>query len=242
MKTSIKKTFSKKSIKGASLTEFIIVTPVAILFVFGIIQAGLLYMAKLTLNNAVFMAARHGANNNANKLSMRTSLAKGLIPFYIDAFNKPDVSSMTAAMAKSTADVFGNPLHMGDAFKVISPSDSMYQRYGLNSPAGTYIPNDNLEYRDATARSSSEGQISIRDANILKIKFTYAYDIKKVPLMATIFRRIMCGGFDGSVDVWKNNSIIGLGLDPGNCIYYAAGTMPIVSYATVQMQSNPIKN
>jgi hypothetical protein len=238
MRNRIKKNFIKKALKGASLTEFIIVTPVAILFVFGIIQTGLVYMAKLTLNNAVFLAARHGATNNANETSMKTSLAKGLIPFYIDAFNKPDVASMTTAMAKSSADVFVNPLNK---FQTISPSDSMYQRYGLNSPGGRYIPNDNLEYRDATARSSSEGQISIRDANILKIKFTYAYDIKKVPLMETIFRRIMCGGFDGDVDAWKNNSIVGLGLDSGNCIYYLAGTMPIVAYATVQMQSNPIK-
>jgi TadE-like protein len=229
----------RKRQSGASLTEFVIVTPIAILLVFGIIQTGLIYMAKSTLNNAVFMAARHGANNHANENSMKLSLAKGLIPFYIDAFNKPDVGSMTAAMGKSTLAVF-NPLL--NEFKIISPNTAMYKRYGINSPAGRYIPNDNLEYRDAGVGVQDGERISIRDANILKIKFTYAYDITKVPLMATILRRIMCGGLDGSVDAWKNNSLTGaVGYDFGNCKYYLAGTIPIVSYATVQMQSNPVQ-
>lgn len=227
----------RKYFFGASLTEFVIVTPIAILFVFGIIQTGLIYMAKSTLNNAVFMAARHGANNNANENSMKISLAKGLIPFYIDAFNKPDVASMTVAMGKSTAAVF-NPLLNLNQFERISPSPAMYKKYGINSPAGRYIPNDNLEYRDASVRTEGAERISIRDANILKIKFTYAYDIKKVPLMAIILRRIMCIGFDGDVEAWKNNS---LGYDRDNCFYYTRGFIPIVSYATVQMQSNAIQ-
>lgn len=229
--------FKLKNIKGASLTEFVIVTPIAILFVFCIIQAGLLYMAKLTLNNAVFMAARHGANNNASKSEIKDSLAKGLIPFYINAFEQPTVATMGEALVKAKLDLL-NPA-FPEPLDRISPSVAMFATYGINGPAGRYIPNDNLEYRDANPRTSSDGQISIRDANILKIKVTYAYDIDKVPLMATLLRRVMCTGFfdKGGVNAWSASNIAGF--DTGNCRYYLLKKLPIVAYATVQIQSNP---
>lgn len=237
MSTRSKKYFRFKAIKGASLTEFVIVTPIAILFVFCIIQAGLLYMAKLTLNNAVFMAARHGANNHAKESEIKDSLAKGLIPFYIDAFSKPDATSMGIAYGKAKLALI-NPLNFNKV-EIISPSPAMYATYGINSPAGRYIPNDNLEYRDANPRTSADGQISIRDANILKIKVTYAYDIDKVPLMAILLRRLMCTGFvnNGSVDAWSASNL--QGYDIPSCAYYINKKLPIVAYATVQMQSNP---
>lgn len=236
MSTRSKKYLNFKTIKGASLTEFVIVTPIAILFVFCIIQAGLLYMAKLTLNNAVFMAARHGANNHAKKSEIKDSLAKGLIPFYIDAFSKPDATSMGIAYGKAKLAL---SLETFNKVDIISPSPAMYATYGINSPTGRYIPNDNLEYRDANPRTSADGQLSIRDANILKIKVTYAYDIDKVPLMATLLRRIMCTGFvsKGSVDAWSASNLAGYDID--NCEYYLIKKLPIVAYATVQMQSNP---
>jgi TadE-like protein len=237
MSTRSKKYFSFKTIKGASLTEFVIVTPIAILFVFCIIQAGLLYMAKLTLNNAVFMAARHGANNHAKESEIKDSLAKGLIPFYIDAFSKPDVASMGIAYGEAKLALI-NPLNF-NKIEIISPSPAMYATYGINSPTGRYIPNDNLEYRDANPRTSADGQISIRDANILKIKVTYAYDINKVPLMATLLRRVMCTGFvdKGSIGAWSASNL--QGYDVPSCAYYLNKKLPIVAYATVQMQSNP---
>lgn len=229
---------NSKHIKGASLTEFVIITPIAILFVLASVQAGLIYMAKSTLNNAVFMAARHGANNNASESAIKDSLAKGLIPFYIDAFNKPDVGSMGMAYGKAKV-ALANPLNFNKV-EIISPSTAMYDVYGINSPTGRYIPNDNLEYRDASPRASADGQISIRDANILKIKVTYAYDIDKIPLMATLFRRVMCTGFldQGSIVAW---SAKGAAYDASNCKYYLNKKLPIVVYATVQMQSNAIQ-
>ena len=172
------------------------------------------------------------------KFETKDSLAKGLIPFYIDAFNKPDATSMGLAYGEAKLALI-NPLNFNKV-EIISPSPAMYATYGINSPTGRYIPNDNLEYRDANPRASADGQISIRDANILKIKVTYAYDIDKVPLMATLLRRIMCTGFadQGGVDAWANK---GLGQDIPNCAYYLNKKLPIVAYATVQMQSNPVQ-
>jgi TadE-like protein len=230
----------KRYDSGASLTEFVIVTPIAILFVLGIIQSGLVYMAKLTLNNVTFLAARHGANKEGDKTEISNSIAKGLIPFYIDATSQPSFSSMGLAFAEAKVKL----ALPWNKLEILSPSQEMFDTFGITSTStgtgttGKYIPNDNLEYRDASPRAAGSGQISIRDANILKIKFTYGYDISKIPLMGTIVNNIMCSGLTNSVKAWGGGGL-GTVVPDSNCLlYYSMKRVPIVSYATVQMQSN----
>ena len=43
--------------RGASMVEFTLVAPLAMLLILAIIQVGMVYAAKLTLNHAAFMAA-----------------------------------------------------------------------------------------------------------------------------------------------------------------------------------------
>lgn len=232
----------KRYDSGASLTEFVIVTPIAILFVLGIIQSGLIYMAKLTLNNVTFLAARHGANKEGDKTEISNSIVKGLIPFYIDASagTQPTVTTMGEAWIKSKAAT----VLPWNKLEIISPNQEMFDTFGITSAGttGKYIPNDNLEYRDASPRTAGSGQISIRDANILKIKFTYGYDISKIPLMGTIVNNIMCSGLTNSVKAWGGGGL-GTVVPDSNCLlYYSMKRIPIVSYATVQMQSNANEN
>lgn len=211
------------------MTEFVIVGPVAILLTFVLLQAGMLYMAKLTLNNATFMAARHGATENANPMAIRASLIKGLIPFYQDSTNANDVARLGTAAAKAALDY---PLNVD--LDVLSPSNEAFQVYGINTGGSTYIPNDNLEFRTATPMNGAT--ISLRDANVLRIRVTYGYELK-VPLMAAVIKRIMCPFTDASdVQAWDRFTILPLGA-PADCLYYLRGRVPIVSFATVQMQS-----
>ena len=72
-------------LRGASMVEFAIVFPAAVLFVLALIQVGFLYMAKLTLNHAAFMAARAGSLNHARVGAVRETLIRGLGPFYQDS-------------------------------------------------------------------------------------------------------------------------------------------------------------
>ena len=217
--------------RGASLTEFLIVGPVAILMTFVILQSGLLYMAKLTLNNATFMAARAGATNNAKKSTIQASLVRGLIPFYQDTTDSNDLSRLTAAAAKATADVL-----LDVKLDVLSPSQEAFNVYGITANGVRYIPNDNLEFRTATPMNGAS--ISIQDANILRIKVTYGYKLK-VPLMAAVLKRIMCPGVsDSGIQAWDSFTLLPLG-SPADCYYYLRDRMPIVSFATVQMQSPP---
>ena len=159
---------------GASMTEFVIVSPIALLLMLSIFQFGLIYMAKLTLNNATFMAARHGAVKNADAGAIRNSLIKGLIPFYVKSGDgRPDSGALAAAWARAYADSI---LFLGSV-DLISPSSEAFTHFGLTQNGVRYIPNDNLEYRLSdvghTRTGASGIRISIRDANILKIKVTY---------------------------------------------------------------------
>jgi len=219
--------------RGASLTEFVIVAPVAILLTFGILQAGMLYMAKLTLNNATFMAARTGAVKNARLGEIKDSLAKGLVPFYQDATNGNDLARIGAAYARAKIDVI-SPF---TEIERISPSDKAFAVYGITDKGVTYIPNDNLEFRTATPMNGAA--MSIRDANVLRIKVTYGYELK-VPLMAAVIKRLMCPGFSGSdIQAWDRVSLLPWGNTEDCLRYYMLDRLPIVSYATVQMQSRP---
>jgi hypothetical protein len=211
----------------------VIVGPIAILITFLIIQAGMLYMAKLTLNNATFMAARYGATQNAKMSEIQSSLAKGLIPFYQNASNNNPLTRIPMALAYAEGAVL-NPLIV--KIEILSPSQEAFDTYGIQDGSTTYIPNDNLEFRTPTPMNKAS--ISIRDANILRIKVTYGYELK-VPLMQNLLKRIMCGNGNSGVQAWDGRVPL-MPLDLPNCAYYEQGRIPIVSYATVQMQSNAI--
>ena len=218
--------------EGATMVEFAIVCPFALLLVLGIIQMGLMFTAKEVVNEAAFLAARAGAVQHAQVDKMKGVMTKALVPFYQDTTNTNDISRLGAALLKSQADT---------AFvtvEVLNPTPAAFQDFGL-PPTGasqnhTYIPNDNLEFRPHSVKGNNSNQ-SIQDANALKIKVTYGYEIK-VPLMQSVIKSVMCG-FDTGVDAFGrgNSTVIVGGTDCTN--YYNQGRIPIVAYATVQMQT-----
>ena len=215
--------------RGASMVEFTLVAPLAMLLILAIIQVGMVYAAKLTLNHAAFMAARTGANTHADKGKMLTELTKGLIPFYQNALDGNDLMRLTYAFAKAKADRTLGLISLD----ILNPSPQSFADFGIQDPdLGTKkIPNDNLQFRARTLGTTS--QQSIQDANLLKIKATYGYELK-VPLMAMVFKAIMCGEA-GNVRAWSGGTS---GFDADNCaLYYRRGRIPILSYATVRMQS-----
>lgn len=232
--------YSGTSQRGASMTEFVVIAPIALLMLLAILQFGLVYMAKLTVNNATFMAARHGAVRNADTQQIYESLVKGLLPFYVNATGgQPDAGRMAEAWARARADAA-----VFTRLERISPSSEAFTGFALERGGQRFIPNDNLEYRLSDAgnmRTGPEGRrISIRDANVLKIEVKYGYELK-VPLINTIMRKVMCLGQagGGSVDAWMARNAAGH--DPGNCAYYLFGRIPLIATATVNMQSDAME-
>jgi hypothetical protein len=229
-------TISARRLRGATLIEFVIVFPVAMLFVMTLVQFGFIYMAKLHLNHATFMAARMGSVHNASKAQIRTALERGLIPFYQNSFETNPNKRLAEAALKRSADLL-NPLNSPE-IEVLNPSGASFKDFGVKDPKSgvTYIPNDNLEWRTSTVGGSSKQ--TLRDANLLKLRVVYGYELK-VPLMAGILRRVMCGGEIGP-EAFGNVSItqsVYLPVSTPCLRYYGRGRIPIESTAIVEMQS-----
>jgi TadE-like protein len=222
--------------RGATLMEFVILFPVAVLFVLGLIQAGFLYMAKLNLNHATFQAARIGSLHHASESAMREALLRGLIPFHQNSFESNDNKRLLAAYTKASVENV-NPLSRAKVER-LSPSAHSFKDFGVkDAKTGvTYIPNDNLEWRSSAPGANSKQ--NLRDANLLKLRVVYGYELK-VPLMAGVIRRVMCGGQAGP-EAWANVAVWQAVYTPANeaCWrYYLQGRMPIESTAIVDMQS-----
>ncbi len=224
--------------RGVTMVEFAIVSPLALLLVLGIIQLGLMFVAREVVDEAAFVAARAGAVNNAQTGAMRAALQKALIPFYQDTTTTSDTVRIGAALVQSTIDTAiacsaTVPFPCVLEVTRLNPSDQAFDDFGLTDAQNhTYIPNDSLDYRPHSVQGASSG-LSIQDANVLKIKVTYGYQLK-VPLMAATFKTIMCLAPQG-LGAFGHQAFLGTA---GDCIrFYNQGRVPIVSYATVQMQT-----
>jgi len=224
---------------GATLMEFVIVFPLAALLVMALIQAGFVYMAKLTLNHATFMAARVGATHNADKGVMRDALTRGLIPFRQNSFDTNDLTRMGTALVELKID--DKVPWKRPSLERLNPSPKSFADFGVKEPnKPVYIPNDNLEWRSNTLGKQS--QQNLRDANLLKIRVVYPYELK-VPLMAGLIGRVMCSG-EAGVEAWGNVSVLESVYKFANpkCLYYLNGRLPIESTAIVEMQSPAYDN
>ena len=220
---------------GATIAEFVVIMPIALLLVLGIIQLGLMFTAKQMLNQATFMAARAGAVQNARVNAMNDALTKALIPFYQDTTISNDYARLSRAWLAAKMDAQFVELEM------LNPTAGAFRDFGITSNASgghTYIPNDNLEFRSRTPGSRTG--LTIQDANTLKIKVTYGYELK-VPVMKTVMKAIMCG-IDSGVEAFGRGNETAHA-DGNSCVrYYSNGRVPLVAYATVQMQTPAWRN
>jgi hypothetical protein len=222
---------------GATLVEFALVMPLALLVVLGIIQIGLMFTAKQVLNQAAFMAGRAGAVHNAQQADMEDALTKALLPFYQDTTIGNDLARLTLALLRAKQDVALGFVHI----EKLSPTPEAFSDFGITSAASggrKYIPNDNLEFRSHTPGASSG--LSLQDANTLKIKVTYGYELK-VPLMQSVVKSIMCA-FDTGVDAFGRGNETAHAAPTLCQAYYNKGRIPLVTYATVQMQTPAWEN
>ncbi len=240
-----------RSQRGATLVEFAIAGPIAILLILAVIQVGLMMMAKQVLNEAVFEAARMGATEHALKAEVQGALKRKLLPFYQDSTNPNTFNRLLKAWLAEFRDIDLNlSLLNGPKLTItrLSPPESAFADFGINDGNHVGIPNDNLEFRlysngggnDANNYRGPTSQLTIQDANELRIKVVYAYELK-IPLMRMVIRSVMCG-FDTGLNAFGRGKLDGtilketINLDCFN--YYNRGRVPITSYATVQMQSD----
>lgn len=160
------------------MTEFLIVFPLLIMLLFGIIQFGLIYQARATLNYATLLAARAGAVNNGNAGKMRAALAAGLAPLFA---SDPSMGGYAGALGKANLEtVAGAGMVKLDVLNPTSAALNDFGRDRLDGGSGRELPSDTLSYR-STAPGSASG-ISVQDANILHVRVSYCFRLI-VPVM-----------------------------------------------------------
>lgn len=209
--------------RGSSMTEFVVVGPIITLLGLAIIQYGLLFFAKNQINHASFMAARAGSVGNASLDSIESAFSNALIPLYGGGQSPAELA---AALGRARADLAGNL-----RIEILNPTRESFDDWNapalqaaLNTGAKRVIPNSNLASRGNQVGPTS-GQ-TIQDANLIKVRITHGY-APKVPIVSSIYQ-VYLKWLDTKSDSFHSQLV-------------AAGRIPVVTTATLQMQSSPIE-
>lgn len=204
--------------RGAATVEFYLVVLLALLpLCLGILQTALLLVANHHVDNAAFMAARQGAVRHGDVGAMRSEFARALTPLLVGA-QSVDRGNVTEKVLSTYADALREVVAFG-RIEVISPGAQAQQDFAQTRDRQRVIPNDALNYRSAAPGERSG--ISLQEANILRVKFTYCR-----PVIVPFIRQLIVG-FLQRMDT-----------DPWNGRCYAQGRVPIASIGTAPMQSD----
>jgi hypothetical protein len=211
---------------GQSMVEFIIVTPVILLLLFGGLQFAFLYHAKTLLNYAAFEAARTGAVSNARMSEMENAFARSMAAIHTHNPTSDDVMCAREIVYKEIESGFVR-------IKVVNPDpdSNIFTELDDGSVSGDLvIPNNNLMYR----KQASTSGLTIQDANLLKIRVSYCYPLyvpyinRVLGIMLTNTESASCPGCTGS--------FTGTGSFERGCLDNQR--FPLHSQAIVRMQSS----
>jgi hypothetical protein len=217
-----------RAARGQSMVEFIIITPVMFLLVFGALQFAFLYHAKTALNYAAFQTAREGAVNNAHMAIMENAFARNMAAIYT---NNDTIDELKEARDRIRQEIAAGFV----LIDVVNPTDEMFNTFGIDpdGDGSREIPNDNLMYRPLTR--DPENNATVQDANLLKLRITYCYPMY-VPYVNRALAIMLtqpfnpdtcpgCSGVFGEADSFERNC-----LDNGR--------FPLNAQAIVRMQSS----
>jgi hypothetical protein len=163
------------------------------------------------------MAARQGAVRHGDVAAMRSEFARALTPLLAKA-EPVDRDNVTQQVLSAYADALRD-VTLFARLEVVSPDAKAQQDFAMNRDGRRIIPNDSLTFRSATLGERSG--ISLQEANVLRVKFTYCR-----PVIVPFIRQMMLG-FLQRIDP-----------DPWNAHCYADGRVPLVSTGTAPMQSD----
>ena len=231
--------------RGATLVEFVIVTPLLLFMLLGLIQYGLLYHAKSQLNYATFEAARAGTVSNADPAKIRAAFTRAITGYY-------GGGTTTAQLVKSYAKAVADTTAANVRIEILSPTKESFDDYA--SPAlakklntsSRVIPNTNIAFikcpMDVSGckndpKTNASGQ-TLLDANLLKIRITYGIpEAKQIPWVG----RFMTWAL-GVLDPGDPNSAAKPDADAFRAGLVKAGRIPVVTHIVMRMQSPAYEN
>jgi hypothetical protein len=172
--------------RGSFILESVWLWPILLMLTLGVVQMGFLYNTKATMNNATFQAAREGSIKHADKGAMEDRLAEAMAPLYIKEASLAQLLIQRGVLYAAMR-IPGAPIGEID---IISPTRRIYgefekTQYYLDDRGRErridQMPNDNLNVRDSSQKvvraSSGNVNINLQDANLLKIRGHWCYEM-----------------------------------------------------------------
>jgi len=205
------------------MVETLITMPILLLIGAALLQVYFIWETKLTLNQATLLAARAGAVSSINIDQMRNELAKGLLPLQAPDLDDP---SSTPATVYATAYINAQTTVVNDVvLRIANPTLEAFTDFAPQALIG--IPNDHLQARSNLPVPNGVSGVSVQDANLLRIQIAFGMNLD-IPFIGPIIFSII----DASTDpnAWYRPITLDRGL------------FPVLSVATVRMQSNPQLN
>lgn len=222
--------------RGAGLAEFVVIAPTLLAMSMAMLQYGLVFHARSSLNYAAFEGARAAALAHADPAAARHAMARALTPFYGGG---RDLAELARATANAHAD-----LALALQVEILSPTRESFDDYHSPAAARTLgtsarvIPARSLGLRDCPAdredcnadpAQNRSGQ-TLADANLLKLRLTWGLPERvQVPLAGRFF-------------VWAVRTLNPGDQDSFRHALLQAGRIPVVAHATVRMQSDAIES
>jgi len=204
--------------QGSVLVEFFIGGVMLVLVLLGVLQMLLLYRGYIHLQQATFAAARYSIVNNGTL----ASLQHGFIDNSLDIHGGGQTSSALLAAYGRAQFAVRTPLLLGGAgvtIERLNPSALAFTDWSIRQGDQQIIPN--TWQTRVTPTAGPQSNMTIVDANILKVRITYGYPLH-IPIIDRVIGRAMTF------------------IDPGNSLYYQASPvrLPLTTTAVMHMQSD----
>ncbi len=225
---------SKKSNQqGAASVEFFVISlAVFIPLMMAVLQMGLFFIAKNTVNLATFAAARAGAATGGSQLEMRKAFLKAVSPLYVGAglgavggSGFKDVSSNNYAVVMGAAYLAAATNLPPDQITKLNPTAASFRDFGITDPnggSGRVIPVTNLLTDNRVGGSSQQTRA---DSLLLKVQIKHCYHMIFPVIDKMVSQTLLVLNPTASL------------IDKG-C--YALDGIPIASQAVVRMTVPPL--
>ena len=203
---------------GQGTLEWLIAFPAMILLLGGVVQSGLVFTTKSTLDWATFRAVRAATLDHGSLQALKTGLAQGIMPLFPEG-KSPGMPETVAAYAAARNAVDNSAQ---TRIEILNPTPSVAQAWTetVNKEGETVqeIPNSRLLYTS----DGPKGGETLQTANEFKARVTYCYPLM-VPFVSQAIEALMTGPFAPN-SAWKQNC-------------YAQAGIPIDATATERMES-----
>jgi len=196
------------------MAETVVAIPVLWLVIGLAIELAVLFETKAALNHAALQSARAGMVANAEPTALVNGLARGLLPLFSPEPGLVGAAETLATEALPDVLVFAR-------IRVLNPTRAAFTDFGEVVNNERQMPNDELHRR--STRVGSASGVNIQDANLLKLEVTYGAETK-VPGLGTLLARTILLVSRSQLDTFE-------------LALLEAGRLPVLSTATVRMQS-----